>query len=470
MRVPAIFGSANQKFVSVEREPLLGFDGSEVAETSVTPPMMVRRLARAASDRPTIRASELLEICGRAAAIFAEGEPDGLTPEAYVQHTCLTTGLPVGVIHESSLRFFPELLRGMDRVLEAQSPAGLGVFDTGTYSIGDIEVALAPRGRNVGFVMPGNHPSTHALWLIALATRMPVLLRPSSADVFTPYRLTMSLLEAGLPENLLYLLPGGHDLVDAIVRSASLTVVFGGQAVLDAYGGDPRVKVYGPGRSKALVCADADLDQAAETVCRLMMDDAGLGCINCSAVAVQGDARKLAAKVAERLEKVPPLNPLAEGARLPAAGLGEVRGYEEYLSSRSEGAEDLIGGALIRQVEGAHVLRPAVVLTGAKEHPLFGVELPFPFAVFASVPSREALLEAARGSLAAVVVGGDEAFVRDLLLEPSVHKVYAEGALSTEFDPAEPHEGYLVDFLFERKAFRRSPPSSLTAVPKEVER
>lgn len=470
MIIPAIFGSADDKFVSVEREQLRGFDGSEVAEASIVPPMMVRRVARDASTRPAVGVSELLEIYDRAATIFAEGEPDGLSPEAYARHTCLTTGLPIEVVRDRSLKFFPELLRGMDRILEAQSPAGLDVFDTGSYSMGDIEVALAPRGRNVGFIMPSNHPSTHALWLIALAARIPVLLRPSSADVFTPYRLTMALLEAGLPNNLLHFLPGAHDLVDAIIRHASLTAIFGGQAMLDAYSGDPRVKVYGPGRSKALVCADADLDQAAETICRLMMDDAGRGCINCSAVAVEGNAQELAAKVAKRLEEVRPLNPLAEGARLPAMAPSQAQGYEEYLAARLEGAQDLVGGALIRQIEHADVLRPAVVLTGTTRHPLFGVELPFPFAVFASAPSREALLEAARDSLATVVVGGDEAFVRDLLLEPSVHKVYAEGALSTEMDPAEPHEGYLVDFLFERKAFRRSAAGSPAAAPEKVRR
>jgi hypothetical protein len=40
-----------------------------------------------------------------------------------------------------------------------------------------------------------------------------------------------------------------------------------------------------------------------------------------------------------------------------------------------------------------------------------------------------------------------------------VDKVFDSGALSTEFDPREPHEGYLLDFLYQKKAIRSGAPS-----------
>jgi len=89
------------------------------------------------------------------------------------------------------------------------------------------------------------------------------------------------------------------------------------------------------------------------------------------------------------------------------------------------------------------------------EHPLFGMELPFPFVVFASARSRADLIQAAGQSLAVVVAGGDDdGLMQDLLLEPTIDKVFGSGALSTQFDPREPHEGFLLDFLYQTKAIR----------------
>ena len=61
---------------------------------------------------------------------------------------------------------------------------------------------------------------------------------------------------------------------------------------------------------------------------------------------------------------------------------------------------------------------------------------------------------AAGNSLAVVLAGDDEALAEELLLEPTIDKVFGSGALSTEFDPREPHEGFLMDFLYQKKAIR----------------
>ena len=107
------------------------------------------------------------------------------------------------------------------------------------------------------------------------------------------------------------------------------------------------------------------------------------------------------------------------------------------------------------------MMRPTVIEVPSYRHPLFGMELPFPFVVFAPAPSREEALTAAHNSLVAVIAGDDNALTRQLFLDPTIDKVYTGGALSTEFDPREPHEGFLLDFLFEKKAFRNGSRSSL---------
>jgi hypothetical protein len=59
-----------------------------------------------------------------------------------------------------------------------------------------------------------------------------------------------------------------------------------------------------------------------------------------------------------------------------------------------------------------------------------------------------------------VLAGEDKMLAQELLLEPTIDKVFGSGALSTEFDPREPHEGFLLDFLFQKKAIRSGPVSA----------
>jgi hypothetical protein len=456
--IPALLGKGRDGYRSIEHKTLTGFDGSVLGEATVTPAILVHDVARRTSTvlrSMPIRA--VLELFARAADIFETGRPDGLEPEAYVRYASLSSGLPLSIVRRQTLRLFPQAFRMMDQFLRMQSPCGLEVFDRYFYDAGGIRVGLTPRGRNVGFVMPGNHPSTHLMWLCALAMKVPVILRPSNDDLFTPYRLVTSFLEAGLPEEAIAFVPGGHDLVDPMVQSCALSVLFGGPALADRYASDRRVRIHGPGRSKIVVLPDADLDETVHLISRLVMDDAGRGCINGSAVIVEGDAGALAAAVARALETVPIQSPLVEGAQLGASTRAEADAYTAMIEGRmGSGATVHTPGPAERVaiVDGVPIMRPTVIEVDSFDHPLFGMELPFPFVVFASARSRQEVLQAACHSLAVVVAGDDERLLQDLLLEPTIDKVFGGGALSTEFDPREPHEGFLLDFLFQKKAIR----------------
>jgi acyl-CoA reductase-like NAD-dependent aldehyde dehydrogenase len=403
---------------------------------------------------------DLLSVFERAADIFAAGRPDGLEPEAFVRNASLSSGLPLSIVRRQTLGLFPSALRTMDRFLRVQSPCGLDVFDRFFYDAGGIRVGMTPRGRNVGFVMPGNHPSTHLMWICALAMKVPVVLRPSNDDLFTPYRLVAAFLEAGLAEEAIAFVPGGHDLVDPLVQSCALSVLFGGQQLADRYAPNRNVRIHGPGRSKIVVLGHADFDETVQLITRLVMDDAGRGCINGSAVIVEGSAGKLAEAVAAALQRVPIQSPLVEGAQLGAVSAAEAAAYSGLIEGRlGTGVTEHTPGSAgrIATVDGVRMMRPTVIEVDSFEHPLFGVELPFPFVVFASASSRQELLRAACHSLAVVVAGEDDGLAQELLLEPTIDKVFGNGALSTEFDPREPHEGFLVDFLFQKKAIRSGP-------------
>ena len=458
MFVPALIGKGRDGYASLDRQALVGFDGSQVGHATITPAVMVNDVARRTSSAlRSLPIRAVLDAFARAADIFCAGRPDGLEPEAYVRSASLTSGLPLSITRQQTLGTFPPAMRVIGRFLEVQSPGGLDVFDSYLYPASGIRIGLVPRGRNVGFMMPGNHPATHFTWLLAVAMKVPVVVRPSSDDVFTPYRLVTSLLEAGLPEEAIAFVPGGHDLVDAIVQGCSLSVLFGGQMLADRYASNRHVRIHGPGRSKVVVLGDADTDATVELICRLVMDDAGRGCINGSAVVVEGDAGKLAAAVAAALERVPVVSPLAEGAPLGAVRPREADAYNALIDSHlGSGAVELTPGrgCRVATADGVAMMRPTVIAAQSFEHPLFGMELPFPFVVFAPARSRQELALAARHSLAVVVAGQDAALTQELLLEPTIDKVFDGGALSTEFDPLEPHEGFLVDFLFQKKALR----------------
>ncbi len=459
MIIPALTGRGRDGYRSLERKTLTGFNGSSVAEVTITPPLLVHDIARrTTASLRTLAMDGLLDIFRRAAEIFSFGQPDGLAPEDYVRNASLTSGMPLPVMRRQTLGLFPNALRTMDRFLESQSPGGLQVFDSNLFSAGGIPIGLVPRGRNVGFVMPGNHPSTHFMWLAALAMKIPVVMRPSEDDVFTLYRLAMALLEAGLPEDAVACVPGAHELVDAIVQACSLAVLFGMRHLEDRYAANRNVKVYGPGRSKVVVLPNADFERTEEMICRMVMDDAGRGCVNASAVIVEGDATELASAVAGALERVPLVSPLAEEAQLGAVrSVGEADAYNALIDrGLLEGGKEWTPGRSKRVVvvDGAALMRPAVIQVPSCRHALFGVELPFPFVVFAQSLSREETLNAAHNSLVAAIAGNDDTVTRALLLDPTIHKVYEDGALSTEFDPREPHEGFLLDFLFQKKAIR----------------
>ncbi len=469
MVIPALIGKGREGYRSLERKPLIGFDGAPVAEASVTPCLLIHDISRrTAGALRSLPIDNLLDVFRRAADLFVGGRPDGLPAEDFVKNTCLTSGLPLSITRRTTIGLFQKAYRAMGLFLRAQSPGGLRVFDSNSYRTGGISVGLVPRGQNVGFVMPGNHPSTHFMWSVALAMKFPVVVRPSEDDLFTPYRLARALLEAGLPEEGLFFVPGPHELTDAIVQTCSLAVLFGMPQLEDRYAGQRTVKVYGPGRSKVVVTRNAGFERTVDMICRMVMDDAGRGCVNASAVIVESDARELASAVAQALARTPILSPLAEGARLAALrSAAEAEAYNAFIDSglAAGGTEWTPGRAeRVAKADGALMMRPTVIEVPSAQHPLFGIELPFPFVIFLKSNSREETLDAAHNSLVAAVAGDDESLTRELFLDPTIDKVYADGALSTEFDPREPHEGFLLDFLFEKKAFRRGKVSGLGAL------
>jgi acyl-CoA reductase-like NAD-dependent aldehyde dehydrogenase len=152
----------------------------------------------------------------------------------------------------------------------------------------------------VGVIVPWNFPMVIASWAVApaLAAGNVVLLKPAEVTPLTALRLGELAREAGLPENVLQVLPGdgpvvGHRLVThpgvhKICFTGSGPV---GRAVLAASAERlARVTLELGGKSANIVFADADLARAAAAAPMAVFDNAGQDCCARSRLLVEASA------------------------------------------------------------------------------------------------------------------------------------------------------------------------------------
>ncbi|MGP3969359.1 aldehyde dehydrogenase family protein [Streptomyces sp. 6N223] len=162
---------------------------------------------------------------------------------------------------------------------------------------GGIDITFAEPLGVVAVIAPWNLPMPIAAWgtAPALAAGNAVLLKPAETTPLTALRLAELALAAGLPENLLQVLPGagpvtGEALVDhpgvaKIVFTGSMAV--GRRVMARCAAGVKRLTLELGGKSPNIVFADADLERAAATTPASFLDNAGQDCCARSRILVQ---------------------------------------------------------------------------------------------------------------------------------------------------------------------------------------
>ncbi|KAA6222823.1 aldehyde dehydrogenase family protein [Streptomyces albofaciens JCM 4342] len=460
---------ATGPYRSANRTPLTDVTGRPVGELSLAPPLLIRQVMDEMRAAPGQAADDRLAALARAGELFATATLEGETPGTYCRRQALVSGLPVAVARRTLDRVARAGRAAADS-LAAQRPSG--AVPLGDLSFGDLAaagrtsagaaVAWVRKGDVLGVLAPGNHPATHVEWLGALALGYRVAVRPSQRDPFTPRRLVRALREAGLAPGYVALLPTTHEHAEALVDRADLGLVYGGDPVVARYAGSRRVLAQGPGRSKVLLTRDVSWRSHLDTVADSVAADAGVQCLNASAVLCEDDAPGLAHTLAERLARLPLLAPDHPDAALPVRPLGEARRLAEQLHEsvgpRSAGAgedpaERFPGERFLADLgDGSAVLRPVVVPLDSPEDPRFGVELPLPYAAVA--PWGPGLRPAAFGrTLALTVLSEDADLVRECVASPLIRNTHW-GAVPTHWSrPGLPHDGALAEFLMESKTF-----------------
>ena len=456
---------------SVDLAQVVDFETREpLVEVSQANPGLVRRDLQEESQqamRESLAAfsmRELVALSAKAAELFTTATlPLGegtQTPEEYVRQLSATTGLPHVMVRrnmekvKAALVDCERVISGLTRGLD------MDVLDRGIGEVAGSAVSFIPRSPTLGVVLPSNSPGVHALWVPTIALRVALVLKPGSAEPWTPYRVIQAFLKAGVPETAFGFYPTDHAGSGEILRRCGRGIVFGDVASTRPWQSDPRVEVHGPGYSKVVLGPDAsaDWERHLDLMASSIVENGGRSCINASGVWVTANAREIAEALAARLTAVTPRATEDEQAQLAPFANPQVAERISAMIDReleTPGAEDvtarLRGSGRVARRGSSTYLLPTLVRCDSADHPLANREFLFPFASVVQVRPEE-IPTRLGPTLAATVLTADEALLARILGSPLVHRLNL-GALPTwKLAWDQPHEGNLFEHLYVRRA------------------
>ncbi|MEU1590804.1 aldehyde dehydrogenase family protein [Micromonospora sp. NPDC005710] len=162
---------------------------------------------------------------------------------------------------------------------------------------GGLDVTFHEPLGVVGVIVPWNFPMPIAAWgfVPALAAGNTVVLKPAETTPLTALRLAELAREAGLPDDVLTVIPGqgsvvgerfvSHPAVRKICFTGSTEV--GTRIMAGCASQVKRLTLELGGKSANIVFADADLERAAATAPGAVFDNAGQDCCARSRILVQ---------------------------------------------------------------------------------------------------------------------------------------------------------------------------------------
>jgi len=149
----------------------------------------------------------------------------------------------------------------------------------------------------VGLIVPWNFPLNIASWKLgpALACGNTVVLKPAELTPLTALRLGELVLEAGIPEGVVNVVPGKGSVVGTrLVEHPDVAKIgftgsteVGQEVMRGAAGTIKRVTLELGGKSANIVFADADLERAAAAAPYAVFDNAGQDCCARSRILVE---------------------------------------------------------------------------------------------------------------------------------------------------------------------------------------
>jgi acyl-CoA reductase-like NAD-dependent aldehyde dehydrogenase len=451
--LPSIPALAAVDYTAKDQFAVPDVTGEPVARLSMVPSVFVSRAMSALRKADSLPAVERSPAIRSAVEMFKDEVVADMSPTDYRIMTSRISGLPISNV-DYSVESIVAAGRGVDRAVAAAAPHGV-TMDWPDPGLADGGAVWIRRGDTLAIHAAGNSPGIHASWLQALALGFRIAVRPSRREPLTPYRLIIALRAAGFAPDQVMMLPTDYAAAEEILRSADLSVVYGGDDVVSKYAGDPSVLVRGPGRSKLVVTSDIDWEGHLDAIVRAVAAGGGTSCMNATAIFVEGDAGAVAEAVAERLASLPSLPPEHPDAALPVVAMSRAKELEEHFLARSNGAKVWLGkdGIADGLADGSAALRPAVAELGSASDPRVNLELPFP-CVWVAPWSTSEDAASLNKSLSVTALTADRTLVAALIAEPSIANVMVGDARSEPGSEHLPHDDYFAAFLMRAKAVR----------------
>jgi acyl-CoA reductase-like NAD-dependent aldehyde dehydrogenase len=413
----------NGAYRAQNRLPITDVAGHPLAELSLVPTLFVTRAMSALRRAKTLPPKDRRAALARAGELFATAVVDGMAAADYQYSVSRMSGTPLPIVRTAAEAIERSAAAAWDTAQQAR-PVG-AVNDWRDPRARQGTAVWTRRGDVFAVHAPGNHPGVHSLWLEALALGYRVAVRPSRREPLTPYRLVSALRTSGFGDDHVVLLPTDHDVAGEILRQADLSMVYGGQEVIDKYAANPRVFPNGPGRSKILVTADSDWRSSLDMIVASISHEGGTACVNTTAVFVEGDPTPVAEAIAERLAAIPSLPPEDDKAILTAYPLADAKRVEGYLLANAVGTRAHLGGGGVLDAlgDGSAVLRPAVHQLDSPNARQANIELAFP-CVWVAPWTRAAGIASFKHTLVLTAVTRDEELLDELLAEPTITNLY----------------------------------------------
>ncbi len=229
--------------------------------------------------------------------------------------------------------------------------------------------------------------------------KTPLVLKPGSAEPWTPWRIIQAFLMAGLPPEAFCYYPTDHAGGNEILRQVGRGMLFGDVGAVKGWAKDPRIELHGPGYSKIVIGEDCieDWPKYVELMAKSVAENGGRSCVNCSGIWVPRYGKEIARAVAERLLEIQPRSADDPDAVIaPFANPDVGRRVDSLITqglADSPGAVDVSeqvrGTPRLVEHDGCVFLVPTIVHCDSPCHPMANREYLFPFASVVEAPQEE---------------------------------------------------------------------------------
>ncbi|MFE8702783.1 CoA-acylating methylmalonate-semialdehyde dehydrogenase [Cytobacillus sp. FJAT-54145] len=163
-------------------------------------------------------------------------------------------------------------------------------------------------------ITPFNFPMMVPCWMFPLAIALgnTFVLKPSERTPLLANRLAELFKEAGLPDGVLNVVHGAHEVVNTLLEHKDVPAIsfVGSQPVAEyvyktGAANGKRVQALAGAKNHSIVMPDADLDAAVKEIISASYGSAGERCMACSVVVAVGDvAEPLLSKLIEKADEI----------------------------------------------------------------------------------------------------------------------------------------------------------------------